>query len=365
MKLKFLLILLLIPELAFSYYVYHPCCYGNKLPKWWASFDYMWIYRKKRFYPPLATTASTGIPDLSNPTTEILFGDKNVGGKGKSGGRCDIGFWMNRCWGIGGSFFGVPQEKVKFEIEGSNAGTPTLGLPFFDVSSQANSAFFISIPNQAVDGRIAIDTTNYVWGADGYFRYRWLCRKGFSSDFLAGFLFTRVQDNLKIESSTRTLLRATSVDKTLTDRFNCRNDFYSGLLGLLVEYRRRRLIFSVAGKVGLGKMRETINLSGSTVTVNLTNQAVTFINNGLLTQPTNIGSHGKRLFEAVPQVDALLRVRLRGCIWGSVGYTWIYWPKVALSGNQVNLNIDPAPPFHAKETNFWMQGVTAGLYFGF
>src|ERR1700722_21008191 len=135
MKFKFLLVLLLIPQFCSAYYVSVPCCSRFQLPGWWGSAEYIFWWRKERFYPPLATTNPSVPPILTAPGTSVLFGDEAVGGTPKSGGRGDFGFWLTRCVGFGTSFYALGKEEVNFGMGGSSAGIPILGQPFFNTST--------------------------------------------------------------------------------------------------------------------------------------------------------------------------------------------------------------------------------------
>lgn len=370
---KILLLLLLMPQLVFAGYT----CSRFQLPGWWGTGDYLLLWRKKRFYPPLVTTNDDVItPALGQPGTRILFGDEEIGGHPKSGGRVDFGIWLSRCLGMGGGGFGLGKEEVDFELSGASNGFPIIGRPFFDLSLDAQNADFISFPDVALDGEIKVETTNYLWGADAYVRYRYLSTCCFKFDFLAGFLFTRIVDNLDIHNSEVAGSIAVEPEGTLIivdDHFECKNDYYAGLVGFVTEWRSCAWAVQVIGKVGLGNMIKQVDIAGETTLIDPAMGSVTVLPGGLLAQPSNIGKHSLNQFEIIPQINANLQFQILPPLWLKVGYTYMFWPRIALAGEQVDLNVNLTqinPPFSGTlgplfdlhDKSFWVQGLTAGFY---
>ncbi len=369
--------LLFIPQMAPAYYVYHPCCRSNG---WWADIDYLVLWRKKRFYPPLVTSNPTLLPALGAPGTQILFGNEKVGGKAKSGFNIDVGAWMNPCLALGTGFLIIADEPVKFDIKGNGVGQPIFGRPFFNTISGLEDVDEISFPLSAVNGEINIDTFNRALDYDLYARWRFGKTPSLKLDFLLGFDYNQVKDNLTISTkSTTPLVPIGPTVETVKDLFKCRNEFYGGLVGAIAEWRTKNWAFMFTGKLGIGNMRKTVEIRGDTTLINtLLFNGSTTIPVGLLAQTSNIGETKHNKFEVVPQFHANFQWHVCdwcGQIWLNVGYMYMYWPSVVLAGDQVDLNINldqpplvnpgiglPSPPQRQNNTNFWMQGLTAGIY---
>ncbi len=354
--------LVALPQVGFGAF----CCCPLDL-EWWGSAEYLLMWREKRHYPPLATTsdaADQGI--LGQPTTEILFGDERVGESPQSGGRIDLGLWFYGCWGFGGGVFGVLDEKVHFTVEGDGAGSPLLARPFFDTDAGgAPSSELVSFPTQLANGQIDVQTRNQIWGADAYLRSRWLSRCGFYIDSLLGFLYTRIEDDVEITNFSEDIAVGGFIQ--VSDRFNMKNDFYSGMIGINAGLQCHCIDFVFIGKLGLGSVVQTADIRGDFVR---TAPPASLEEFGLLTQPSNIGSHKDHKFAAVPELSAQVRVKLSRGIFASCGYTYIYWPNVILAGNQIDLNVSftqasQDPSYEANNTSFWAQGLSAGVYFCF
>lgn len=337
---------------------------------WWGGADYVLSWRKERYFPPLVTTSPTGTAQdsagvLGLSTTSILFGDEDIGNSPQSGVRVDVGIWATRVLGFGTSVIGLGTEKKGYTSNSNSSGSPIIARPFFNVSTSAQDAELIGYPAVQTNGAIDINTTNRIWGGDIYARYHRFGTRRWSADFLLGFNYLQVTDNLDISTETT----ASGTITRRNDHFHCRNNYYAGLLGAEVEWASPIVILSVRAKVGVGNNISVTDIRGHSVT------GSTHSAGGLLALPTNIDRHSRHTFEVVPQLNARLRLVAKGHFFVQVGYDMIYWPKVAFSGEQVDLNLNitqqdsgtlsgtHAPIFNLNNKDFWAQGIAAGIYF--
>ncbi len=373
--LKLFLFIFLLQQVGYAYYVHHPCgCNKLQACGWWGSVEYLLLQRKARFLPPLVTTNPAAEPILFAPGTTILFGDKAVRKSPQSGGSGDFGIWFSRCLGVGLGGFGLGADKVQFSKSGNSAGEPIFGRPYFNVSTGAQDVVLLSfpmaIPGIQTNGNINITTTNQVSGFDFYGRYRFFNCPLFKFDFLGGFFYTLIRDNVKIHTATTNALLVTTQVK---DQFVVNNRYYAGLIGFHGEWRSCNWAAMVTGKLGIGNMQKQIEISGKTY-VSSGGVITSFSPYGFLAQPSNNGVHNKTTFEAVPEINASVHLKVCKNIWVTAGYMYMFWHKVALAGDQIDLNVNPtqisgplvgspAPIFHEKLTSFWIQGFTTGLYF--
>jgi len=160
------------------------------------------------------------------------------------------------------------------------------------------------------------------------------------------------------------------------DRFRTENEFHGGELGVVSEIRRGRWSVQGIAKLALGTNRETVDITGSTITT-VPNQAPMVTPGGLLTQPTNIGHYARNVFAVVPETDIAVRYQVTQRLRASVGYSLIYWDKVVRPGDQIDLVVNqtqignnpligPArPQFFFHDSSFWVQGITLGLQWDF
>jgi hypothetical protein len=369
MKLRLLLLVLLIPQLAFAYYARRPCCSRLQPCGWWGSADYLLIWRKQRFFPPLVTTNPTLPPALDAPGTRILFGDEFVGGAPKSGFRGDLGIWVSRCLAGGISGYKLGKDQVKFSLDGSPEGLPIFGQPFFNTSSGTQDVNLLSFPALQLNGHIDLQANNRIWGVDLYARYRFLNAFCLKFDLLGGFLYSALLDDLTVNTATTSPVGP--VVTVVNDSFAAQNKFYGGLVGAIAEFRSCSWAVNVIAKVGLGSMQRRVEIDGFTSFGMPPDIMLGTLDSGFLAQPSNSGIFKKCKFDVLPQISANLQLKIWSHIWASVGYTYMFWPSVALAGEQVDLNINPEQPivgpatpvFPDKLTSFWAHGLTAGLYF--
>ncbi len=360
-------ILLFLSPLAFLEGYQGQICYHAA--GWWGGADYVLAWRKERFYPPLVTTSPIGTVQgnagvLGLSTTSILFGDDTIGNSPQSGLRADIGIWATRVLGFGVSVTGLGTEKKGFTLSSNSSGRPIIARPFFNVSTSSQAAELIAFPSVQLNGAIDIDTANRIWGLDLYTRYRRCCSRRFAADFIGGFTYLQLIDNLDISTQTT----SAGVLTASNDHFHCRNNYYAGLVGMEAEWSTCLLLLSIRAKVGLGNVVSVTDIEGQT------NAGGTITEGGLLALPTNIGPHCRRTFEVVPMLNARLRFRAKGHLFFQVGYDLIYWPKVALAGEQIDFNLNitqqeggtligtSAPKFYLHNKDFWAQGIAAGIY---
>ena len=94
---------------------------------------------------------------------------------------------------------------------------------------------------------------------------------------------------------------------------------------------------------------------------------------GLLAQRSNIGGYSDNNFSLVPEATLRVGFRLSENVAVTAGYTFLYWTDVARAGEQIDTRVNrtqippgtllgPARPvFQGHETDFWAQGVSAGV----
>lgn len=374
MKFKILILLLLIPQIASAYYVRYPCCYPLQACSWWGNADYMLLWRKNRFYPPLVTTNPSAPPILGEPGTTVLFGGGPLRSPPKNAFGGDLGIWISRCIALGFSAYVITEFEKSFVLNGNAAGFPIFGQPFFNTFTGAEDVNLLSFGTATlpvlVNGHIDIETNNRNWGFDLFGGYKFLNLCSLKFNLLAGFLYNYINDNITVNSSTT----LGTITARVGDKITAENRFYGGMVGFLADWKSCSWGIHVVGKVGLGNMQRLVKLHGLTTTVDTSTGIMTTVDSGFLVQPSNTGTFVHWKFDTISQISASLQLKIWKHMWATVGYTGIYWQNVDLAGEQINLNINPeqtamppvgtpSPIFKEKPTNFWEQGLSAGVYF--
>ena len=166
----------------------------------------------------------------------------------------------------------------------------------------------------------------------------------------------------------------------VNDSFTTRNQFNGVEFGTMTQFfRANRWSLSLISKIALGNTNQTVTINGSTTTASA-GMATTTVPGGLLAQPTNIGSYSQNQFSVIPELGATLGYQLTPRLRATLGYTFIYWASVARAGDQVDLNVNSSmlpnapgpvtgdtrhPLFAFQQTDFWAQGISAGIDYRF
>lgn len=320
---------------------------------WWAEADYLAVWRKKRFYPPLVTTGVLGAPG-----TEILFGGKNYDNSPGQGGYFDAGVAITRCFGFGGSLFLVGSEKICFEAR--NPPIANLSRPFFDPTDGQQKV----IPIDGVLRDVQFEAKNNFWMIDGYVLWGLAACSYWNFAFTLGYGYATLRDNFEITD--RIIPDTIGVDKIEGfDRFDCTNNYYAGVLGFTCEWIRKKLALHLWGKAYFGNMVRNIDISGERKSF-LPSGAVIIEPGDLLSRFSNSGTHCKRSFEFVPLVGVDLQWWLCTCLGIQVGYFYTYFPRIFLAGEQIDLSVDTDHPISPNHSiSFWLQGVRFGLFLNY
>jgi len=98
---------------------------------------------------------------------------------------------------------------------------------------------------------------------------------------------------------------------------------------------------------------------------------------GILAQPTNIGSYERNRFAFLPQLTTNLHYHVTPNVSVHIGYNIMWMSDVALTGDQIDLNVNPSqfvggtlvgpadPAFTFQETDYWLQGINWGVNWDF
>ena len=334
----------------------------------WARFEVLLWWRQGRDLPPLVTTDPTTESSTTAgilPDAQILFGGGRVGTNMQAGGRADIGFFTDprQCVGFGDRFFGLGKDASNFHVSSNNV--PVLAVPFVDFSTGNNDAVLIAFPGLRF-GSINVSSSSNIIGNDVYARFL-LCRDcNHRLDFITGWNYTRVADEVQIRTRSTVIsdptIAAGTVLATL-DQFKARNDFNGGILGLLWQRNCGCWTTQVLTRMSLGNMHETSIINGSgTATLNGNTQPT----DAIFTRPSNIGERSRDEFTAITELGFNLGYRFSPCTQLTVGYTFIYWNDILQAGTGIDTRIGTSggathPQFAFRHSDFWVQGLNLGL----
>ncbi len=358
----------------------------------WVDVDYMFAWRKGRDLPPLITTSPSGTDPVLNGTP--VFGGTEIGDRLKAGGYVKFGAWLDedRHLGLGGKFLMLERDSTIFSRESGPDGVPQYARPYYNsnplriggpgLDAQVISSNFPAFA-PTITGNVQAKTANDLLGTDAYIQYLLYACNGRRLDLIAGYKFNRIGDSLGIhQTSFQQLAPGSQRTFDFQDVFGTENDFHGAELGLLGEYDSGPITFSLLGQLGMGNMHEVVTITGQQSTWDTGQVPVPIYQGGLLALPTNIGTYTRDEFALVPEMEFKLIYHLTRRLDFSLGYSMIYWNKVALAADQIETNAAgipvvnssqipkrggvPVPPPNPalneiRQSDFWVQGINFGL----
>lgn len=320
---------------------------------------------------------------------------------GFSGTRVTLGYSLgtDHRFGIEARGFALQSQSAGYEVHSNSAGMPIINIPVLNNVSYAaggrgvspprnEDGLSASLPNDShrtdgnsgvIMGGVKISNSLQLWGADiagtvNFYRG--------SSWELSGLVGARYLDlsetfNLNFDSTGVTGLYA-GLTGLATDRFQTRNQFYGGTLGLRGRYFRGRFGAELTGRVALGTTHQMMNISGSYESRNFLTTYSTGAQ-GVFAQPANSGRTSSERFAVAPEVQLKLSYALTPRWRATVGYDFLYCSSVLRPGDQLNRELPKgqtfgqgmAPPSTtsparlSNTSDFFAHGLSVGMEFRF
>ncbi len=360
-------------------------CEKEKKPRaccFWSSADYLvWFFKEGPVAAPLVTTGP-GQGALGGGT-QVLFGGDGFDFELLNGIRATFGAWIGE--GLGVEFTGLFLEEGEdtFQAASGADGTPLLARPFFNSLTGTESSALVSAPGVA-SGSVAVNATTQLLGAEANLLACGHFDCGFSFNLITGVRYLSLDDDLDILSTSQLQGGGTSgfAGSTLTapatvsvlDTIDTRNQFLGGQFGMQMGWCYKKVFVAATAKVAAGMTHQSVDILGNT---RLVDTGAT-VPGGLLAQPSNFGRRKNDVFSYVPEGNLAFGMHLSERLSASLGYTFLYWSKVARPGDQLDRTVNPsqvptsltfvpgsgAPPNQFQsDRSFWAQGVNAGIAF--
>jgi hypothetical protein len=366
---------------------------GGGSPYFRAEYLAWWI--KDYALPALVTTSTTqeAVGRLGFPDTKVLYGGE-VDGDVRHGTRLTLGWGAggddDGGYGVEGVYFVLGRHSNPFSA--SSAGDPVLARPFFDVNAGvqrveqvANVRLTDAMGNTVVRasaGTIGVANPSRIWGAEllATSPAGW----GFGGQrfqLLAGYRHLSWYEGLAVRED---LVRPADpqaggeVRFLVNDAFATRNQFHGAELALRTGWAAGPWSLEATGKVALGVVRQTVSITGFTLTTP-TGGVADLQPGGLLALGSNIGHYEHTRFAVLPELTLNLGYQVTEGLRGFIGYNFLYLSSVVRPGDQVdtNLNLNLLPPqapppigvlrpaFPFKDRDTWIQGAQAGVEWRF
>ncbi len=374
---------------------------------YWASAEYLlWWVKRGPLPVALVTTTPTPGPGsfgaIGQPGTTVLIGNESLSYGTLSGARFEAGAWLNQrhTLGVDAAFFFLEQGQANQFVASSAAGSPLLARPFFNVVTNAQSAFLVSVPG-SLQGSVAVGSESQIWGIESNLVRNVYYTECFRADLLFGFRNLNLEENLSIAQTTSIVpggagalifnnVAGTAAGDTIivNDRFGTVNHFYGGQIGGRFQVYRGCWVFDVMTKVALGVNHEAVNILGQT-TAAFAGAGSGTLTSGLLA--INNSNYGTRIndttnyFAVAPEVKLGVGYQLSRHLRAQMGWNFLYLSGVARPGNHIDTSVNPtlvptsasfaptaptqpptgifAPNLSIRQTDFWAQGVNFSLLF--
>jgi hypothetical protein len=353
----------------------------------WGDAEFLlWWFKNAPVNTPLVTQATNPADPNSGKIgfadTRILLGDQTYDLGMRYGGRFTLGGWLDSDATIGleaNYLFIAPKSTTQAVGSNGAPGSPVLNFPFFDVNSGKEEAFGLATPT-GMNLRIL----NELQGGELNALGKLIRTDSLNVSGLIGFRYVNFREDLDFAQGFGV---PTGFNGSLQDSFHATNNFYGGQLGLRAEYRLGNFFIEATGKVALGSMQQSVNVSGSSTESDPGAGALHNYTNapgGFYALPTNFGNHTQSVFGVVPEGQFKAGYNITRNIQAYVGYNFLYLNDVARPGasidHAVNLTQVPsnfgtgfpntltgpaAPTFSFNRSDFWAQGVTFGVQFKF
>ncbi|TWU41244.1 hypothetical protein Q31b_26830 [Novipirellula aureliae] len=333
----------------------------------WATTEFLMWFAPDRNMPALVTTNAPGVlPTLTTPTT--VFGD-DIEGDMSVGFRGDYGKYITKNVGVGGRFWIMDENSDSYANSGDGT-SETIGRPFFDTNTSAENSLLIAADNASganFTGSVQAESDLNLFGAEAYARINLGSCSTHKLELIGGYTHLSIDDELRMTS--RSLNRDTGDETRFNDLFETENRFDGGQLGFELSATRGRWIVRSLTKVHLGNMNQRVNIAGSSQFGPVgTNPPV--LPGGALALD-NQGVYERDVFAFVPEANFKLGYQFRENIAFTVGYSFLYFDNVALTGDYVNPTFDGttnstggpfgSPAFQFNDSSLWVQGIDLGL----
>jgi hypothetical protein len=339
----------------------------------------LWAVRTMPVGFPLLTAGTVdGAGVLGTDNTHVVIGDKNIDyGNYFHVFRLTGGVWdCNRVCGFEMSGFVSEGKSQIFEAVVPATSQLVLARPFIDAITGQQSALLVAFPGQFA-GQVHFDAHLNMEGAEANFLYNGLYCDRVKFNWLAGIRYVNLEERLEIETTTfiPSFDPNDPTSNTILDRFDTRNQFFGGQVGLQTELRRGRYFMDATGKIAVGNMNERLNIFGSTTST--VTGVTTTVPGGLLALVSNIGSMTKNEFAYVPELTLKFGYQWTQRISTYIGYNMLYMSRVVRPGDQIDPFVNPVfvpvsnqfgsnfgpvrPIAVLNQSDFWAQGVTFGL----
>jgi hypothetical protein len=291
-----------------------------------------------------------------------------------SGARLTLGSWIDSC-----QHFGLEASGFVLQQRSTGAGL-SVPEPLLAMVVPAPPLLPLPAGTTSAGASLAFTSSSQLWGADANALFN-LCRKDCAYlDLLAGIRYLDLDENLKFGAFAATSASPPVTAAFLGDSFLTQTQFFGGQAGIRGGFRCGRWSLDGTLKVAVGDSHEVVNIQGVKLGYRNAGGAAAPIivaaPGGIFAQPTNIGQQSRDEIAVVPELQMEVGFDVTRNVHLFVGYNALYDSNVVRPGDQVDRTVNlsqlggtltgPARPLPLnKVTDYWAQGIMAGVRFTF
>lgn len=352
--------------------------------RFWVNGEYLFAWIQGYRLPPLVTTSPAGTAQASAgviglPTTSTLLGGNLANNDLRSGFRLETGFWFSpeQRLGIEGGATIIESQSTLFNA--TSTGEPILARPYFDVTTSSSQAVLVAFPGVS-SGTIDVrSSSGNFYGANFAFTENFLDIGWLRLNSLIGYRFYRYDEGLRFRQALSPAGGAFVPGTVIAsaDDFTAQNEYHGGDLGFRAQFFFwETMSLGFMGKFGVGKVHNTVKISGSQTT-SVPGAAPVTVPGGVLALSSNIGTFGQNRFAMLPELGVNLGWQVRPHLRLSLGYSLWFLNDIARAPSQIDFNINPnlfPPPIAGgplqpaptlTQSNIWIQSINFGAMVSF
>jgi Putative beta barrel porin-7 (BBP7) len=315
----------------------------------------VWLSPSRHTPTGISATGPAGTPFTQGAGDSL--GDEHLSRHALAGAQVALGYWWteDNPWVPGGKlatggvetrFMSVAQRSVGFVDDQSS----TLTRPFFDLATGLASGVVVATPGLATGSLFGTASESW-WGLEANV-WQTLHRDWpgttFSVEGMLGLRYLDLSDGITLGQASSFVANpvnfpafAALAGNRIADQesFTSQNRFIGGQAGVRGNLLFDTFIVTGQLQLGVGDTNEQINIQGSQLRT-LANGQTIVSQGAVLALPGNIGRYTENKLAVVPEMGLKFTVPINGHVSLSLGFTTLYWSRIARPADQVEMSIN-------------------------
>lgn len=328
---------------------------------------------------PLVTNLIAG-----TPSTQTYLGGQDLSVGAGGGARITASYALSARTSLEGNLFFMPERSTSKSVSSSGQpGSIDLIVPYLDANTNRENGTEISqapVYSGSAQETYAVE----MFGAELNGTWALSPSAPWTVDAIGGFRYLRVRETYTFDTSSPFIAPYPPGVWNTHDQFRTTNDFYGLQAGLRARFDQGAVYGTVTGKLALGAMAQSVDISGSLATDEFSPAgALQSFSGGYFALPSNIGNYSRTRFAVIPEIAFNVGYRISPAASIYLGYSFMYVSNVVRPGNQIDRSINPtqsvaytetpnptlqgpaSPSASINDTSFWAQGVSLGFAYRF